>query len=42
MEQKLEIKTTADVIGYGPTGILIASGRRIGFHPVTVVTGVTA
>jgi len=34
MQQKLEIKTSADVIGYGPTGILIASGRRVGFHPV--------
>ena len=34
MQQKLEIKTSADVIGYGPSGILIASGRRVGFHPV--------
>jgi outer membrane protein assembly factor BamB len=34
MEQRLEIKTSATVVGYGPTGILIASGRRIGFEPL--------
>jgi hypothetical protein len=34
MEQRLEIKTSATVVGYGATGILIASGRRIGFHPL--------
>ena len=34
MEKKLEIKTSATVVGYGPTGILIASGRRVGFHPL--------
>jgi outer membrane protein assembly factor BamB len=34
MAQRLEIKTSATVIGYGPTGILISSGRRVGFHPL--------
>src|SRR5262249_46485569 len=34
MEQRLEIKTSATVVGYGVTGILIASGRRGGVHSI--------
>jgi outer membrane protein assembly factor BamB len=29
-----ELKTNATVVGYGPLGILLGSGRRIGFVPV--------
>jgi outer membrane protein assembly factor BamB len=30
----LELKTRADVAGYGPTGIVLTSGRSIGYYPV--------
>ncbi len=29
-----EVKTDASVVGYGPTGVLLGSGRRIGYIPV--------
>jgi outer membrane protein assembly factor BamB len=29
-----EIKTQADVVGYGPGGLLLGSGRRMGYIPV--------
>jgi hypothetical protein len=34
MAQKLELKTKATIIGYGRAGVLLASGRKIGFYPV--------
>jgi outer membrane protein assembly factor BamB len=35
MTKRAEIKTSADVIGYGPAGVLLGSGRRFGFVPVS-------
>jgi hypothetical protein len=34
MQQRLEIKTSATVVGFGSSGILIASGRRVGFNTI--------
>jgi outer membrane protein assembly factor BamB len=34
MVPRLTIKTKADVIGYGREGVVIASGRRFGLHPL--------
>ena len=34
LQKRLEIKTKAEVIGYGPAGILLGTGRRIGFVSV--------
>jgi hypothetical protein len=31
---KLTISSKADIVGYGPNGILLGSGRSIGYHPV--------
>jgi outer membrane protein assembly factor BamB len=34
MTKRLELSTSADVIGYGPAGILLGTGRRFGFVAV--------
>jgi outer membrane protein assembly factor BamB len=34
VNQISQVKTTSDVVGYGPRGILLASGRRIGILPL--------
>jgi hypothetical protein len=30
-----DVKTKASVVGYGPSGLVLASGRKIGFIQVT-------
>lgn len=34
MTVALTLKTKADVVGYGPTGLVLGSGRNIGYHPL--------
>jgi hypothetical protein len=34
MTIKLDIKTKSDVVGYGSDGILLGTGRSVGYHPV--------
>jgi hypothetical protein len=34
MTVALDLKTRADIAGYGPAGIVLSSGRSVGYHPV--------
>ena len=34
----LRVSTKSSIIGYGPTGLILASGRKVGLHPFGPVT----